>query len=81
MSKVKQEQGKEIKYFLPNIHTAFKHFQLSGFPELDVVCLISNPPFPSQQWIPPPNVCSDSSGICTDNLQLSHALARNCPGI
>lgn len=46
MSKVKQEQGKEIKYFLPSINTAFKHFRLSGFPELDVVCLISNPPFP-----------------------------------
>lgn len=81
MSKVKQEQGKEIKYFLPNIHTAFKHFQLSGFPELDVVCLISNSPFPSQQWIPLPNVCPDSSGICTDNLQLPHAVARVCPGI
>lgn len=46
ISKVKQECGKEIKYFLPNIYTAFKHFQQSGFPELDVVCLISNPPFP-----------------------------------
>lgn len=80
MSKVKEEKGKEIKYFLPNFHTAFKPFQLGGFPELDVVCLISSPPFPSQPRSSPPNICPDSPGTPADALQPPHSLARSCPG-
>jgi len=75
-----KEKGKAIKYFLPNFHTAFKRFQLSGLPELDVVCLISTL-HPSQKQSTPPNICPDSPGIPTDALQPPHSLARSCQGI